>query len=182
MQGASRYSDVDLVKGCLQNDRAMQHVLFEKYSGKMMGICLRYCSDKMQAEDVLMKGFMKVFTKMETYRGPVLEAWMRRIFVHLAIEEYRKNRIENSRLLHVEVEHLPEPEPVWDSLPVNEILLEMIEKLPDTSRLVFNLYEIEGHSYAEISELLGMAESSCRSALTRARQSLYAQLKQTENL
>jgi RNA polymerase sigma-70 factor (ECF subfamily) len=180
MKGASHYSESELVIGCLQNNRVMQRVLFERYAGKMMGICLRYCRDKMDAEDVLMKGFMKVFSKMDTFRGPVLEAWMRKIFVHLAIEAYRRNRVEDSRMVRVEDDKLPEPPASWDQLPVTETLLEMVEKLPDTSRLVFNLYEIEGQSYPEISLLLGITESSCRSALTRARQSLYLQLTQNQ--
>jgi RNA polymerase sigma-70 factor (ECF subfamily) len=180
MKGGSCATENELVHGCLTNNRVMQRALFERYSGKMMGICLRYCRDKMEAEDVLMKGFMKVFSKIESYRGPVLEAWMRKIFVHLAIESYRKRRQEDTRMVRVEEDFLPEHPTSWDALPVTEILLEMIESLPDTPRLVFNLYEIEGHSYPEISLLLGITESSCRSALTRARQSLYNLLTEKE--
>ena len=65
---------------------------------------------------------------------------------------------------------------VIDALNAQE-LLEMINKLPDGYRIVFNMYAIEGYSHKEIGEQLGISESSSRSQLTRARKVLIEMLE-----
>ena len=69
----------------------MQHELYNRFASKMYGVCLRYASNAEEAEDILQEGFIKVFKKINSFRGEgSFEGWIRRIFVNTAIEHYRK--------------------------------------------------------------------------------------------
>ena len=71
-----------------------QKELYETYSRKMMGVCLRYASDRETARDLLQDGFVKVFTALDSYAGSgSFEGWMRKIFVNSALEHLRKTDI-----------------------------------------------------------------------------------------
>jgi RNA polymerase sigma factor (sigma-70 family) len=84
-------SESDLIKGCIAGDRKFQETLYNIHSRKMYAVCLRYCPDTDDAQDVLQDGFVKVFRNLEKYRGEgSFEGWLRRIFVNTAIEHYRK--------------------------------------------------------------------------------------------
>ena len=61
--------DSVLVEKCIKGDQQAQRVVFEKYARKMLGVCLRYSNSTPQAEDVLQEGFIKVFSKLEMYKG-----------------------------------------------------------------------------------------------------------------
>src|SRR5687767_15890945 len=84
-------SETDLIEGCILGDRKMQYELYERFSPKMYGVCLRYAANAEEAEDILQEGFVKIFKKMGSYRGDgSFEGWIRRIFVNTAIEQFRK--------------------------------------------------------------------------------------------
>src|SRR4051812_21801081 len=86
-------TDDDLVKGCISKVQTAQKLLFERFNRKMMGICLRYASRTEEAEDMLQNGFIKVFEKIETFRGTgSLEGWIRKIVVNESLTYLRKNK------------------------------------------------------------------------------------------
>ena len=80
-----------IVEGCLQKDRRSQEAFFKMYYGKMMGVCLRYISDRDSAQEVLQDGFIKIFDKLEhfDFRGSI-DGWLRRIISNTAIDAIRK--------------------------------------------------------------------------------------------
>lgn len=171
-----------IIKGCLENNRPDQYRLYSLYSKKMYGICLRYASNQDEANDFLQEGFIRVFEKLETFRWQgSLEGWITRIIVNTAIEKIRQ------RVRFFPLEEFSENGNVKseNSGPVNiggKELLQLIQKLPDRYRLVFNLSVIEGFDHKEISKLLGITESTSRSNLVRARSLLQRCLKETPNL
>lgn len=72
-------TDHELISGCINRDRKFQKSLYEKYSGIMYAICLRYCHDRDQALDILQDGFIKVFNKVHTYQSQgSFEGWMKK--------------------------------------------------------------------------------------------------------
>lgn len=156
-------------EGCLNNDRKCHEQLYNLLAPRMMAVCLRYASDKDEAQDILQEGFIKVFRNMSNYRGEgSLEGWIRRIMVHSAISRYRKLRPL------VLVDDFAN-ESVATSRSYNENglemqdLMKMIHRLPKTYRSVFNMYAIEGYSHQEIGSSLGMTELLSRTTLHRAR-------------
>src|SRR5476651_388226 len=93
-----KYTIDDLVRRCKAGERKAQELLYKLFAAKMLGVCLRYAVDKMEAEDMLQNGFIKLFQKLNDYRGEgSFEGWVRRIMVHSAIEYYRKHH----KMMHV---------------------------------------------------------------------------------
>ena len=77
-------TDEQLVKKCLEKDNLAQKQLFDYYSKRMMGVCLRYSKDIDEAQDVLQMGFIKVFEKLNLYNHQgSLEGWIRRVILIL---------------------------------------------------------------------------------------------------
>jgi RNA polymerase sigma factor (sigma-70 family) len=164
-----RAKEDELIKGCLRRDSSAQKILFDTYSSKMYGLCYRYVKDSMEAEDILVTSFMKVFDKIHQFKSEgSFEGWIRRIVVNEALTFLRRNR---SMYLETELEQA-DREPDYNALSdhlVAEDLLNMIQELPTGYRIVFNLYAIDGYSHKEIAEQLGISENTSKSQLSRAR-------------
>ena len=166
-------NDKQFVRGCIANDVVSQKQLYDYYSKKMMGVCLRYSNNYPEAQDILQEGFIKIFNKIHTFSGTgSLEGWIRKIMVNTALENYRKpNALRLSRDIE-EIENIVESDTdIIGSISAKE-LLKIIQQLPDGFRLVFNLYAIEGYSHKEIAEKLNITESTSKSQYSRARSQL----------
>ncbi|MBK8653922.1 MAG: sigma-70 family RNA polymerase sigma factor [Haliscomenobacter sp.] len=170
-------TEQDLVRGCIQGKRKFQEELFQRYAGKMLAVCMRYARHRMEAEDMLQDAFVKVFEHLGQFQFKgALEGWIRRIVVNTAIKAYDRKSFTHEQI---------GIDPTWDSasdLPLSDMqlqeedLLNLINRLPDGYRIVFNLYAIEGYSHQEIGEMLGIQESTSRSQLVKARKQLQTQL------
>lgn len=171
-------NEKQLIEGCRKGDRLAQKELYEMFSRKMMGVCLRYSNDRETARDLLQDGFIKVFLNIGTYSGMgSFEGWMRRIFVNCALEHLRKADILREASDLDNSAELIEPQAsVTDRLSAEE-LMELVRRLPAGFRTVFNLFAIEGYSHREIGALLNITESTSRSQYTRARQLLQRTIK-----
>jgi RNA polymerase sigma factor (sigma-70 family) len=169
-----------LIKRCRAGERKAQELLYKQLASKMMGVCMRYATDKMEAEDMLQNGFIRVFTKMDDYRGEgAFEGWVRRIMVHSSIEYYRKH---HKIMQVVDLDEVAEPSvnPVAvANLDVKD-LAAMVQRLAPGYRIVFNLYAIEGYSHKEIAEIVGITEGASKSQLSRARTILKQQITKLE--
>lgn len=165
--------ELQLIEGCRKGDRLAQKELYEKYSRRMMGVCLRYVGDREMARDLLQDGFVKVFLSIDSYSGlGSFEGWMRKIFVNCALEHLRKaDVLRDASDLDYSSEQIQSDDSILSDISAGE-LLEMVQKLPEGFRFVFNMFVIEGYSHKEIGEMLHITESSSRSQLTRARQML----------
>jgi RNA polymerase sigma-70 factor (ECF subfamily) len=175
-----RAKEDDLVKGCKRGDHHAQQQLFDLYSGRMYGVCSRYVKNTMQAEDILVMAFTKVFEKISQFKGEgSFEGWVRRIMVNESLSYLRKTR---SMVVETDLEKA-DREPDYDRLSDHleaEDLLKMIEKLPPGYRIVFNMYAIDGYSHKEIAEELGISENTSKSQLSRARLYLQKLLAETD--
>ncbi len=169
-----------LIKALLESDPKAQRHLYEKYAGRMMGVCMRYVGEQMAAEDVLVEGFMRVFEKIPQFRQEgSFEGWIRRIIVNEALGYLRRRKrlMENVNLELAET--LPDYAYADQQLEASE-LLEMMERLPVGYRTVLNLYAIEGYAHHEIAQMLGITEGTSKSQLHRARSCLQQLLAEWE--
>jgi len=176
-----KYTIDELVTRCKANERKAQELLYKQFASKMLGVCMRYATDRMEAEDMLQNGFIKVFQKMEDYRGDgSFEGWIRRIMVHSSIEYYRKY---HKMVQLVDVEQAESQSSV-DALATSKLaandLMALIQQLAPGYRIVFNLYAIEGYSHREIAEIAGISEGASKSQLSRARSVLKEQIAKME--
>lgn len=159
----------DLIDGCLQGDRKMQHELYQRFAPKMYGVCLRYAANAAEAEDILQEGFIKVFGKLQSFRREgSFEGWVRRIFVNTAIEHFRKKSYLQPITDKEEGSYEAKSLSVLDSLAEKDII-GLVQQLSPGYRTVFNLYVIEGYTHREIAEQLGISEGTSKSQLSRAK-------------
>ena len=85
-------SEEKLIQGCVEGSRYAQKVLYEKYQSLMFAICMRYAKNRDEAEDVMIDGFMKIFSKISEFRKQgSFEGWLKRIMINTAINNYRLN-------------------------------------------------------------------------------------------
>lgn len=170
-------NEQQLIAGCRKGERLAQKELYDVYSRKMMGVCLRYVSDRETARDLLQDGFVKIFTSIDSYSGlGSFEGWMRRIFVNCALEYLRKSDVLREATDLDNTVELIQP----DSSAISDLsaaeLMNLVHELPTGFRTVFNLFAIEGYSHKEIGEILNITESTSRSQFTRARQLLQRRI------
>jgi RNA polymerase sigma factor (sigma-70 family) len=167
----------DIIDGCIKGNRTSQKALYDYYSSKMYYACLRYATDKEEAEDILQEGFVKVFQNISTFSGNgSFEGWIRRIIVNTAIEHFRK---KNMKFADAEIENAIDQShsvTIVDHFSEQD-LLKIISQLPIGYKTVFNLYAIEGFSHKEIADMLKITESTSKSQLSRARGMLQEKLK-----
>ena len=149
-----------------------QQALYDRYSGKMFALCLRYAKHRAEAEDILQEGFIKVFDKISSFRGDgSFEGWIRRIMIHTAIKYYHKASRKNEAIGWESLPDNPLKPEVYGQLDADQIL-GLIQELPEGYRLVFNLHALEGYKHKEIADMLEIGESTSRSQLTKARSML----------
>lgn len=175
-----KYTLEELAVRCRSGERKAQELLYKQLASKMMGVCMRYATDRMEAEDMLQNGFIRVFQKINDYRGEgSFEGWVRRIMVHSSIEYYRKH---HRMMQAVDMDEIDEPSanPLAAArLDAND-LIALIQQLAPGYRIVFNLYAIEGYSHREIGEIVGITEGASKSQLSRARAILKEQVVKLE--
>ncbi|WP_419801765.1 RNA polymerase sigma factor [Mucilaginibacter sp.] len=174
-------SITDVIQGCLLGKRKAQETLYKLFAAKMLGVCLRYATDKAEAEDMLQNGFIKVFGKIQDFKGEgSFEGWIRRIMVHSAIEYYRKHH-KMMQLVDLETPGAEQSvDPVAACSLEAKDLLAIIQTLPPGYRMVFNMYAIEGYSHKEIAGAMNISEGASKSQLSRARTILKEKVNQTE--
>lgn len=162
-------TESDLINGCIEGSRKMQEELYSRFSSKMYAVCLRYASDAEEAQDILQEGFIKVYKKLDSFRGDgSFEGWVRRIFVNTAIEHFRRRRYLQPVTEREENTIEGKSVSALDGLAEKDILA-LIQQLSPGYRTVFNMYVIEGYSHKEIGEMLGISEGTSKSQLSRAK-------------
>lgn len=171
------HSNNQLIKKAAKNNREAQHVLFEMHAPKMLSVCRYYVKDVQKAEEVMLNGFFKAFTKLDSfkYEGSFV-GWLRKIMVRESISFLRlQKQIEFSM---EEMENLNEHAITLETdLEVVEIQ-QLIDELPEGYKMVFIMYAIEGYKHHEIAEMLNITEGTSKSQLFKARQLLQQKIKE----
>lgn len=170
--------EADWIEGAKGGDRRCQKAIYDLLSPKMYAVCIRYMGDQESAEDILQDGFVTLFTKLDSYSGEgSFEGWARKIFVNTALMSLRKkDALKNSEDVEAAWDISSEDPGAMEKIGCKD-LLRMVSGLPPGFRTVFNMYVIEGYSHKEISEMLGISETTSRSQLQRARVFLQSRIK-----
>ena len=162
-------SEEMILQGCLDNLSTAQEALYNRFSPRMLGVCYRYARNKEDAEDMLQEGFIKVFKKLDSFRGEgSFEGWVRRIFVNTAIEHFRRKRYLQPVTEREENTIEGKSLSALDGLAEKDILA-LIKELSPGYRTVFNMYVVEGYTHKEIADMLGISEGTSKSQLSRAK-------------
>ncbi|NNK87354.1 MAG: RNA polymerase sigma factor [Flavobacteriaceae bacterium] len=164
-----------LIKKASRNNREAQRQLYEMFAPRMLSVCRYYIRDVHQAEEVMLNGFLKVFTHIRSFRNEgSFEGWIRRIMVREAISfARRQKKIEFST---DQVENYQQQTVDAVDMEVDEIQL-LIDELPEGYKLVFVMYAIEGYKHHEIAETLNISVGTSKSQLFKARRMLQEKIK-----
>jgi RNA polymerase sigma-70 factor (ECF subfamily) len=168
-----------LVKEAKEGRAVAQKCLFDLLADQMMLLCRRYVKSAEDAEEVLLDGFYKFFKNMQAleYRGEAaLVGWLKKIMVNECLMLLRKKNVFTI-VTEAAADHVVFDADTLDHLSAKEIF-EMIIQLPVGYRTVFNLYELEGMNHKEIAALLGIAEGTSKSQLSKAKNLLQKNLLQ----
>ena len=162
-------SESDLIKGCIEGNPEMQKLLYDQFSSKMYGVCLRYAENTEDASDVMQEGFIKVYKSLPKFRGEgSFEGWIRRIFINTSIEHFRR-KVKLYNVTEVQENTIEDTElDALDSLETKDIL-KILNELSPGYKQVFNMHVIEGYSHKEIADVLGITEGTSKSQLARAK-------------
>ena len=177
------YTDEELIEGCLQSDSKSQERLYAKYYGKMLSVCSRYERNREDALELLNNGFLKVFLNLKNFQGKgSFEGWVRKIMINTILEQHRKT------VKYKEVIRFPDTEKDAgnDAAVEHELyaedIIRMIASLPPSSRMVFNLYAIEGYTHREIGEMLHISEGTSKWHVAFAKDKLKKKIEESKPL
>ena len=158
----------EIIKGCVKQDLKAQRLLYEKYSGQLYPLCVRYCKDEQSASSALHAGFLNVYKNISSLENKgKLEAWMRRIVVNACINQIKSDK--KFVFEEVQEEHVVASMKLDFFPSSSNKYLPLLNHLPEGYRIVFNLRVLEELSHKEIARALGISESTSRTQFFKAR-------------
>lgn len=177
-------ADSELLARCRENDRKAHNELYRQCFGYLLAICRRYSNNREDAESLLNQGFLKIIIHLDKYREEVpFGSWIGRIMVNTIIDEFRKDKKRRENMSGLEIDEVHSTSNVDFNEAAKHLDTEalelLIQKLPETSKKVFNLYAIDGYTHKEIGEMLNMSDGTSKWHVSYARKSLQEMLKKT---
>ena len=162
----------EIIQGCKSGDEKTYRYLVDAYAEQLMGTCVRYLRDHQKAEDAVQETYIQVFKAIHRFdESGSLIAWMSKIAINTCLKELRKAKrlvFNEEGIIFDQQIQLPE---IYEKLTSDDLLV-LLDRLPVSYRVVFNLYVIEGYSHKEIGSMLNIQVSHSRTKLTRARDML----------
>jgi RNA polymerase sigma-70 factor (ECF subfamily) len=169
-QNSEVYINTPLIEECKRGNSSAQFTLYSQYSKAMYNLAFRMMNNREDAEDILQETFTECFRNLGTYRfESTFGAWLKSILINKCINQIKKKKIDL-----VLVDNLPtdvaecEEEMIYDTKKI----FKGIERLPDGYRIILTLYLLEGYDHTEISQILGISESTSKSQYSRAKEKL----------
>ena len=166
---------MELIVRCKKGDIRAQYSLYKLFVKNLYRVAMRYMNNKMDADEIVQDTFITAFQKIDDYEGKGhFGQWLRRILINNCITILRKRKIyfEDIDEVNVSEELIDEVEEDIDP----SIVHEAIKGLPERSRVVLNLYALEGYKHREIAEILKIDENTSKSQYSRARRWLQERL------
>lgn len=174
----------EIISHCKSEQAWAQEKLFKLFAPKMLGVCRRYLNDIDDARDAMQDGFVKVFLNIHKYEGrSSFNTWITRIMMNTAIDMVKK--INKVQFVRDDYYFNDENGPAEDDFIEPEglsqqQLLNLIDRLPNGYKLVFNMYAIDGLGHKDIGRILGISEGTSKSQLNRARAFLKTEIKKLQ--
>lgn len=165
-----------LVQACARNERAAQERIYTLFYGRMMALVRRYIDQPEQAEEILNNGFLKAFQKIDkfNYTGS-FEGWLRKIVFRSVSDYVRANVRYTEHTVLDDRDEFVEKE-IGDRIYYNQ-LLNLVQELAPATRLVFNLFVMEGFTHREISKMLEISEGTSKWHISEARKELKLKIE-----
>ncbi|MBQ8500578.1 MAG: RNA polymerase sigma factor [Bacteroidales bacterium] len=172
--------DFRLARECAGGDERAMKELYSRYASGLYGLCIRYVGDRELARDLMHDSFIKIYDTIGKYKPTgSLKSWMARVTVNLVIDHLRRSHRLETVTIDPMAEKIPE-EPSQEEMRIvpKEELMKMVGALPETKRVVFNLFCVEGYSHKDIAAMLGIKEKTSSSLLFKAREQLAQNVRE----
>ena len=170
--------EIKLIEELQKHNPFVQKRIYDRFVKRMFRLCLRYVKIEADAQELLMNGFLKFFNSVSKieYRGEnTLEPYLKKLMINECLMHIRQRKMN-----WVLMKEIADEEPMSDFSAYEafdeEAIYQLILKLPDGYRTVFNLYAIEGFSHKEIAAQLRISENTSKTQLYKARMLLQAEL------
>ncbi len=159
-------------------DLAAFNALVEMHQDVVYGLCLRMLASSHAAEDMAQDVFLTAYRRIESYRGGVFRAWLLRIATNACIDELRRRQRRpqvslDDRAGGTPAFDLPDesesPEERVIRTELNAYLQTSLMALPPDQRAAVVLCDVQGLSYEEVSQALGISLGTVKSRLSRGR-------------
>lgn len=175
----------DLIEGCIHNRKNAQNMLYDSYSSRLYGVCLRYSGDRDEAQDILQESLLKIFKNIHTFKYVdefLFYGWMYKITVNTALNHYRewiKRNQDKEAVVELSNNNEIDEYSIFDTIleHINQqTLLKLIQELPIGYRTIFNLYVFENRTHKEIAEEFNISINTSKSQLFKARKILITKI------
>ena len=168
--------DQKLIDDCIKGKNAAIKTIYSNYANIMFGICFRYSGNRLDAEDIMQEGFVKIFRHIKSFQGNgSFEGWMKKIMINSALAFLKSKKkycfIEDSEKLPEYGEDIFEKQEMQYDI-TSEQLITYIAQLPISYRTILNMYAIENYSHREIAQTIGISENVSRTKFCRAKKLL----------
>ncbi len=177
--GQKQHIHKKIIEACKNgNDRA-RYELYQLYSKAMFNVSYRMMNNREEAEDMLQEAFTQAFMKLNSYRYESnFGSWLKRIVVNTCINAINKRKVELTYCEEIYHHDLPEENSEGEPEFTVAHVTKAMEQLPAGGRMVFSLYLLEGYDHIEISQILGITESTSKSQFMRAKRRVAEILKE----
>lgn len=174
----STYNEVEVIAGCVKNERYAQELLYRRHFSAMFQMVRRYTEDQETALEIVNDGFMRVYKKIEQYgfKGS-FQGWIRRIVFHAVSDHFRRKPAEWKEIMF-EDHDSADNSSALDNLYAED-LLRLVDRLPAATKQVFYLYALEGCTHADIADQLNISVGTSKWHLSNAREKLKEMLVAT---
>ncbi|MGF7231761.1 RNA polymerase sigma factor [Arachidicoccus sp.] len=176
-----------ILSGCKQDSPAWQKVLYEKYYGYAVSICMRYSANNEDTIEIMNDGFVKIFRSISRFIEPedenilqkVFMSWFKTIMVNTGINHSKALArkiswtVTDEKMNNISSDNGRVSE---DKMAYDE-LINLIRKLSPAYRNTFSLYALDGYTHEEISRILGISIGTSKSNLLKARKNLRKMLE-----
>jgi RNA polymerase sigma factor (sigma-70 family) len=171
----------DLIEASRKGNDLARYQLYRLYSKAMYNICYRLMRNKEEAEDILQEAFVLAFQKLDTFRlESEFGSWIKRIVVNTCLNALNKKKVELVYCENFYHNDVKDEEENFIEFSVDNVMRAM-ELLPSGGRMIFSLYLLEGYDHGEISQILGITESTSKSQFMRAKRKI-AEILKTQNI
>ena len=157
-----------IVEGCRRRDRKAQRALYDATAAMALGVCMRYAHDRTRAQDWMQDGYIRVFENIGKLKKPEsLMSWVYQVMTNVCITALKREQ-ERVPIDDVTSEIVVPPENPF----ADEEVVEALQKIMPSQRLVFNLIEVEDYTIEEVAKELKCTEVNVRALLSRAKSNM----------
>jgi RNA polymerase sigma-70 factor, ECF subfamily len=176
--GVSTVDPVATVREAQAGSATAFERLYREHSPRVYALCLRLAADPAQAEELTQDVFVRAWQKLDSFRGEsAFGTWLHRLAVNEVLGRRRADGRRGARVM------VTEDLTIFDTarVPAQEgfqlDLEAAVATLPEATRTVFVMHDVEGYTHDEIANLTGRAEGTCKTLLHRARKMLRERLR-----